>query len=264
MQHDDEGRDRAKSVLRLARPSPAAGRDGNGVASARSAAAADDGRPATRVVAFASAVESHLRSWSAEIPEWLVPIRVSSGSTLRSLLSTLHPSVIFLDLALPELGGVRAIGPLASASPASRIVVVSRHPSDGETLAAARSGAWGYTTPALDGATISRITEAVLRDEHWVPRRVMSGLLLDGAGPVTRPIAGPLRVARTPSLSPREEEIAHLVLAGVSNKEIASQLAITEATVKAHLTVVFRKLGVTSRLQLGLLLARKDRGVAVS
>ncbi len=218
----------------------------------------------TRVVGLASAVEDRLQRWSSGLPEWLIPLRVSSGGSLRSMLSTLQPAVLFLEINLPELGGMRAVGQLALSSPSTKIVLVSGHLADSEALAAARSGAWGYVHHDLDGAMVTRISESVMREEHWIPRRILSGLILDGGSRVTRAAFGsPLRVPRTPSLSRRETEIARYVLDGVSNKEIATRLAITEATVKAHLTVVFRKLGVTSRLQLGLLLAKnRDESAA--
>ena len=219
----------------------------------------------TRVVGLASAVDDRLQRWSSGLPEWLIPLRVTSGGSLRSMLSTLQPAVLFLELNLPELGGMRAVGQLALSSPSTRIIIVSGHLADSEALAAARSGAWGYVHHDIDGAMITRISESVMRDEHWIPRRILSGLLLDGGSRVTRTAFGsPLRVPRTPSLSRRETEIARYVLDGVSNKEIATRLSITEATVKAHLTVVFRKLGVTSRLQLGLLLAKNRDETAAS
>lgn len=257
METDDGDARRAKSVLKLAHSSD--GDDSTGAdahPSTRGTTAAPARRPETRVVALASPSEERLKRWSASVPEWLVPIRVPSAANLRSLLSTLHPSVVFLDLGLPDLGGIRGVGHIATTSPTSKIVMLTGHPTDGEALAAARSGAWGYANRQIDGKTLLRIVDSVMREEHWMPRRVLSGLLLDGTSPAHRRAAHPIRVARTPSLSKREEEIARLVLAGVSNKEIATQLQITEATVKAHLTVVFRKLGVTSRLQLGLLLSR--------
>ena len=230
-----------------------------GVASARSEGpdSAATGVHETRVVGLASAVEDRLQRWSGGLPDWLIPLRVSSGGSLRSMLSTLQPAVLFLEINLPDLGGMRAVAQLALSSPSTRIIVVSGHLTDGEALAAARSGAWGYVHHDLDGAMVTRIAESVMRDEHWIPRRILSGLILDGGSGMTRGSVGTgLRLPRTPSLSRRENEIARFVLDGVSNKEIALRLSITEATVKAHLTVVFRKLGVTSRLQLGLLLSK--------
>ena len=260
MQSDEgEGR-QAKSVLKLAHSSDPYATVA--ASAARPTSSSPLRRSETKVVALASPFEDRLKRWSTALPEWLVPIRVPSAANLRSLLSTLQPCVVFVDLGLPDLGGMRAVGQIASAAPTSKVIVLSGQLNDGEALAAARSGAWGYAHRQADGKTIVRILDSVMRDEHWMPRRVMSGLLLDGSSPAHRRAANPIRVARTPSLSKREQEISHLVLAGVSNKEIAIQLQITEATVKAHLTVVFRKLGVTSRLQLGLLLSQRKEATA--
>src|SRR5437660_355680 len=72
-----------------------------------------------------------------------------------------------------------------------------------------------------------------------------------------RPEAAPLGAGdRLSRLTQREREVADLIASGASNREIALQLHVTEATVKAHLTATFRKLGVTDRLQLGLFLTR--------
>jgi DNA-binding NarL/FixJ family response regulator len=132
-----------------------------------------------------------------------------------------------------------------------RVVVLANIPNDDEALAALGAGAQGYCNAYADPDVLKEVAEVATRGGLWVGETLLARLLGglsqrmverpadDGNGPLAR-------------LTKRERDIAHRVTLGESNKEIARGLDIAERTVKAHLTVVFEKLGVRDRLQLAL------------
>ena len=132
-----------------------------------------------------------------------------------------------------------------------RVVVLANIPNDDEALAALGAGAQGYCNAYADPGVLRQVAEVAARGGLWAGETLLARLLGGLAQTLAeRPgdnAGGPL--AR---LTAREREIAHRVARGESNKEIARGLDIAERTVKAHLTVVFEKLGVRDRLQLAL------------
>jgi len=132
-----------------------------------------------------------------------------------------------------------------------RVVVLSNIPNDDEALAALGAGAQGYCNANADPEVLKEVAEVARRGGLWVGEALLSRLV---GGLSRRLVERPADDANGPlaSLSAREREIAQRVMLGESNKEIARGLDIAERTVKAHLTVVFEKLGVRDRLQLAL------------
>src|SRR6266550_1851533 len=108
----------------------------------------------------------------------------------------------------------------------------------------------GYCSRKSEPALLRTAVERVRGGEIWVGRSV-TGHLLEELAAVSRPRA-PDAAKRLAGLTRRERELVALVAAGASNKEIAERLSIAERTVKAHLTSIFRKLGVSSRLHLAV------------
>ena len=133
-----------------------------------------------------------------------------------------------------------------------RIVVLSNIPNDDEALAALGAGAQGYCNAYADPDVLKEIAEVTSRGGLWVGETLLARLL---GGLSQRFLTErPADDANSPlaRLTAREREIARRITRGESNKEIARGLKIAERTVKAHLTVVFEKLGVRDRLQLAL------------
>jgi two-component system NarL family response regulator len=164
--------------------------------------------------------------------------------------------LLLLDFDLTGLDSPRAIVQLRNLNPATGIVVLSDPVAEQVELELFKAGARGHCSRDIDPQLLKRIVVAIRLGELWI-RRSMVPRLLDelgmrfaGATPDRRSVIG-----RLAFLTDREREIAALVGNGGSNKQIARQLDISERTVKAHLTEIFRKLGIADRLRLALLLA---------
>jgi len=179
---------------------------------------------------------------------------VADRAALERGMAELKPAVLLLDLALPRLvkrGGVSAIQRLNAAT---KIVLLTHAPNEKEGLAMLMAGARGYSDTNIDPALLKRTMVMVQKGEIWVGRQVIHRLL-DELSALTKLLKkkSPAKPdPRLDSLTPREREIVRLISGGASNKEIAGQLHVSEKTVKAHLTEVFRKLNLSDRLHLAL------------
>ena len=173
-------------------------------------------------------------------PEFAVVGSVQSAEAALALIGSAAPDVILLDLELGGgMDGVAAIGPLLAARPDARILVFTAYDTSERVFAAVQAGAKGYL---LKGAPVEELTRAIRTvhaDGSYLESRVASTLLAE----VRAPRRGGGR------LSERERAVLRLVAAGLTSKQIARELSITERTVQFHVTGLLNKLGAESRAQ---------------
>ena len=163
----------------------------------------------------------------------------ASAEEALEFATQLQPDVVLLDLELPGLDGVEAIPRLAEVSASAKVIVFTAYESEGRVLGAVRAGAKGYL---LKGASVEEIAQAVRVVQaggSYLEPRVAAKLVAEVRAPRR---AGGL-------LSGREQAVLRLVAEGLPNKQIAQSLAISERTVKFHLTSLFNKLGADNRAQ---------------
>jgi DNA-binding NarL/FixJ family response regulator len=165
----------------------------------------------------------------------------SNGIEAIEAVAALHPDVVLMDLSMPELDGVEATRRISADHPSSRVLVLTSFSDQTRILDALSAGADGYL---LKHADPDDIADAI-RSVHT------GGAPLDPKA--ARALIESRRTGRdTPQLTDREREVLLLVRDGLANKQIARRLGIAERTVKAHLTSVFQRLGVTDRTQAAL------------
>ncbi|WP_068808576.1 LuxR family transcriptional regulator [Thauera phenolivorans] len=156
-------------------------------------------------------------------------------------------------LSAGRAGWVSELARLATGLPRSPVVVLSLQPDDEEGLRALDSGARGYCHELAAVALLREVALVVAHHGLWVGPALLSRFLAALRGHLPAPAAA--EAVWPPTLSMRELEVARAVSEGLTNKEVAWRLGITERTVKAHLGAVFDKFGVRDRLQLALRLA---------
>jgi DNA-binding NarL/FixJ family response regulator len=166
-----------------------------------------------------------------------------------------HPraDLLLLDLNLPGAYGFSALAHLRGSHPGLPVIVISATDDPRTVRQALAFGAQGFVSKAADAATIGRNVEAALRGELVMPA---------GQGQDAEPAAdaAALDVAqRLAQLTPQQFRVFGLLCSGRVNKQIAYELQITEATVKAHMTAILRKLGAANRTQAALLAGRLAR-----
>ncbi len=206
------------------------------------------------VVLVASAVSGLRKRCRQALNRGYVIHEVADRGDLERLMTDRRPAAVLLDLTLPGLGGPAGIALVQQARPAAKVIVLTGAPDEREGIAVLKAGARGYCHRDIDGPLLGKATDVVLKGEIWVGRKLIPHLLEElTALTEQRRREVPKRTdERLGRVTPRERQIVDLLSAGASNKEIAKRLNVTERTVKAHLTTIFRKLGLSGRLQLAL------------
>jgi DNA-binding NarL/FixJ family response regulator len=203
---------------------------------------------------FASAHPEILDSWRTALGDRAAAVEIRRTDALSECFARLQPQLALLDVRLTHVNTVRVITDLLNVSPATYIVALADTPDEDQELALFRAGVRGVCGRDTSAEVLLRVVSVVLQGELWIRRSLVAKLVdsLAAKGADTTGATGRFAI-----LTPREIEIARLIGQGASNKRIARHLAITERTVKGHLTAIFRKTGAVDRLTLALLIARR-------
>ncbi len=165
----------------------------------------------------------------------------SNGNEAIAAVASLQPDVVLMDLSMPELDGVEATRRITADHPSSRVLVLTSFSDQTRILDALSAGADGYLLKHAEPDDIADAIRAVHSGESPLDPKA------------ARALVESRRASRdSPQLTDREREVLLLVRDGLANKQIARRLGIAERTVKAHLTSVFQRLGVTDRTQAAL------------
>lgn len=179
--------------------------------------------------------------------------RIDEAGDLASAQSVLADApdvdLVLLDLQLPGTHGLLALGELRAAHPGVAVAILSGQDDPATVRRALAMGACGYLTKHA-GTGLHAGVRALLAGETWMPAALRELLARTPRDGESESLA-----ARLATLSPQQLKVLQRVAEGRLNKQIADELGIQERTVKAHLTVVFEKLGVRNRTQAGVLLS---------
>lgn len=170
------------------------------------------------------------------------------GVAAVEMARRLHPDLVLMDLQMPRLDGVSAAEKLRGEDPPIRVLVVTTYETDADILRAVEAGAVGYL---LKDAPREELLAAIRAASH--------GRTALASSVATRLVARVAQGGGGMLLTPREIEILRLVAKGRRNKEIGSELRISEATVKTHLLHIFEKLDATDRTS--AVTAAVERGI---
>lgn len=180
-------------------------------------------------------VRAGLRDMLSDEPGLEVVGEASDGAEALASVKKLDPDVVLMDLRMPGVDGVEAITRITADYTGTRILVLTTYDSDADILRAIEAGATGYL---MKDTPREELYEAILATARGEP--VL-------APTVTSRLMKKMREPESEKLSDRETEVLASVARGLSNREIARSLHLSEATVKTHLIHVFNKLGVTDR-----------------
>ncbi|MEU1280969.1 response regulator transcription factor [Streptomyces sp. NPDC005805] len=195
-------------------------------------------------------VRDGLRGMFESAPGFRVLGEAADGEEGVALALRLDPDVVLMDLRMPGGGGVAAIAELVRRGARSRVLVLTTYDTDTDTLPAIEAGATGYLLKDAPREELFTAVRAAAEGRTVLSPAVASRLV----SRVRRPAA-----PEEEQLSAREREVLELVARGTSNKEIARELFISEATVKTHLTHIFAKLGARDRA--AAVATAYDRGI---
>jgi DNA-binding NarL/FixJ family response regulator len=180
-------------------------------------------------------VRDGLRGMFSGTDEFEVLGEAADGTEALTLADRLRPDVVLMDLRMPGMDGVRAIGALRERALPSRVLVLTTYDTDSDVLPAIEAGATGYLLKDAPREELFRAVRAAARGEAVLSPSVATRLI------------GQMRAPAQEPLSQRELEVLGLIAGGRTNREAAAHLFISEATVKTHLLHIYGKLGVKDR-----------------
>lgn len=193
-------------------------------------------------------VREGLSSLLAGYSEVEVVGQAENGALAVEAALALTPDVVLMDLVMPVMDGVEATRRIVTADPGIRVLVLTSFADGDKVRAAIDAGATGYALKDARPEELLRSIATVAQGHSPIdPRAARAFLDRDRVQPAA------------PTLSPREQEVLELLGKGLSNRVIAVRLGISEATVKSHLTQIYRQIGVTDRTEAALYVTRQGR-----
>jgi len=177
--------------------------------------------------------------------------QASNGQEAVDMAVNLRPDVILMDMQMPILNGVGATRRLKKSLPECRVIVLTTFTDNEFIFDALRAGAVGYLLKDVDSGQLAESVRATARGESILDPSVAAKVVQEFSR-VSSMIPSINAEALPEPLSEREVELLALIASGLSNKEIAEALFITEGTVKNHITHILGKLSVRDRTQAAL------------
>jgi DNA-binding NarL/FixJ family response regulator len=175
------------------------------------------------------------------LDEFEVVGAAAGGNEAVALAERQRPDVVLMDLQMPDLDGIEATRRIRATDPRVNVVVLTAFSDRERILDAIDAGAVGYLLKDAEPDELIRGLEAAARGESPLAPKAAQAL-----------VAARTQEQSDPELTPREREVLALLADGLPNKLIARRLDISEKTVKAHLTNIFQRIGVSDRTQAAL------------
>ena len=161
-----------------------------------------------------------------------------------------EPDILLLDVMMPRLPGLEALRAIMGKSPRVKIILLTSTITTQQIIEALQIGARGIVLKDAVAGDLSRSMRAVLSGDYWIGGERVVNLVAALNELMKQAAAAPDK--KTYGLTPRELEVVTCIVEGCSNKDVAKQFAISEETVKRHLSNIFDKTGVSTRLELAL------------
>ncbi len=182
-------------------------------------------------------------------PEFEVVGEAADGAEAITQTQQLHPDILLLDLAMPRMPGLETLRELAAQHAEARVILLTAAVENRQMVEALQIGARGVVMKEAATQILLKAIRAVMSGQFWVGREPVADL---AQYLKAHAVGQQNSKAKSYGLTRREIEILSTIVSGLSNKEIAQKFTLSEDTVKHHLTNIFDKLGVSSRLELAL------------
>ncbi|HLO01813.1 MAG TPA: response regulator transcription factor [Symbiobacteriaceae bacterium] len=179
----------------------------------------------------------------------------SNGAEGVEAVGREQPDVVLMDIRMPELDGVEATRRIKAKWPQTHVIILTTYSDDEFIFEALKAGAVGYMVKDLPASELVQAIRTVQQGGALIPPAIAARLVAEftrlaaSGAPLTPPPAAEPARSRVADLTQRETEILGLVARGLSNKEIADSLYLSEGTVKNYVSAIFAKLHARDRAQ---------------
>jgi NarL family two-component system response regulator LiaR len=192
-------------------------------------------------------VRKGLRALLATEPDIKVVGEAENGAEAIDQVEKLQPDVILMDLVMPEMDGIEAIYGITARQPKARILVLTSFATDDKVFPAIKAGALGYLLKDSSPEELVQAIRQVCQGEPSLHPTIARKVLQELQQPPE-----PEKPPTSEPLTEREVEVLQLIVRGLGNQQIADRLAISEATVRTHVSNILSKLHLASRTQAAL------------
>ena len=194
-----------------------------------------------------------LRQGTAELlnrePEIEIVGEAGDGREAVDLAGSLHPDIVVMDVRMPVLSGIEATRLIREAYPEVQVLVLTAHDDDQYIFSLLQAGASGYLLKTAPISELVKAIELVNAGESPLDPSIARKVVVRMAGERERKLQEEKESLDVETLTARELEVLQLLAQGLSNRAIAEMLYISDRTVQAHLTSIFAKTHVSSRLE---------------
>jgi len=188
-----------------------------------------------------------LRSVLEKQTDFEIIAEASDGEEAVRLAVELVPNVVIMDIGMPKLNGLEATRQIKEKCPSIAILVLTVHDDSEHILSILEAGAAGYLTKSVFGKEVIHAVHGVMAGETILSASISQQIIKHALRHMTKPLPLPLNAGE--KITGRELQILRLAASGMSNKDIAQKLDLSERTVKGYLAGVFSKLNVSSRTE---------------
>jgi two-component system, NarL family, response regulator LiaR len=193
-------------------------------------------------------VRQGLKTFLALQPDIDVVGEAATGEEAVERAAELRPDIVLLDLVMPDLGGIEAAGRIREESPETKVIVLTSYAEDENVVPAIKAGVAGFLLKDVEPQELAEGVRRVHRGEAVLHPAIAARVLREVVEPQ----------ADRDVLTARELDVLRLLGRGLANKRIAQELGIAERTVKAHVSSILAKLGLTDRTQAALYAVREQ------
>lgn len=189
-----------------------------------------------------------VRNILTSVPEFQIAGECSDGEAALRMVRTYAPDLLILDLAMPKKSGIEVLRELRAANSSVRTLVLAAAVDRRQTIEILQLGARGILLKDVVAERLGSACRAVMSGRYWLGDQTVTDIVQAMADPGGLHLPDP----NGAKLTARQLQIVRAVVEGRSNKDIAEKLSISEETVKRHLTMIFDKTGMSSRLELAM------------
>ena len=188
-------------------------------------------------------VRQGLRTYLDLLEDITIIAEAENGLDALEKVKQFNPDIVLMDLVMPEMDGIEATHKICGSYPDVKVIVLTSFTEDEKVFSAIKAGAVGYLLKDISPPELAKAIQAVHSGETHLHPEITKKLMNQFVSPKSE--------AETPpeDLTPREMEVLQLIAQGLSNKELANKLTISEKTVKTHLSSIFSKLHLSDRTQ---------------
>lgn len=188
-------------------------------------------------------VRQGLRTYLDLIEEITIVAEAENGLDALEEVKQFNPDIVLMDLVMPEMDGIEATQQICGSYPGVKVIVLTSFTEDEKVFSAIKAGAVGYLLKDISPPDLAKAIQAVHSGETHLHPEITKKLMNQFVSPKSD-------IEITPNeLTPREMEVLQWIAQGLSNKELAKELTISEKTVKTHLSSIFSKLHLSDRTQ---------------